>query len=76
MNAPSTVALITGAGSGIGRALVQLFASNGWAIAAVDRLEDGLRPLADELELLISALFVPAGSGRNYPLDPSTGFKV
>ena len=49
MNQPPSIALITGAGSGIGRALAKLLASEGCAIAAVDLREEGLRSLADEL---------------------------
>ena len=44
------VALITGAGSGIGRALARLLGRDGYAIAAVDRREEGLRLLGDELQ--------------------------
>ena len=43
------VALITGAASGIGRALAVELAAKGTAIAAVDLQEDGLRSLAEEL---------------------------
>src|SRR5437016_424393 len=50
MNQSPPVALITGAGSGIGRALARLFALEGHAIAAIDRREEGLRSLADELQ--------------------------
>ena len=42
------VALITGAGQGIGRALALELAGKGTAIAAVDIREDGLRTLAGE----------------------------
>jgi short-subunit dehydrogenase len=49
MNATSTV-LITGAGRGIGRALACVLAQQGYAIAALDVREEGLRSLADELQ--------------------------
>ncbi len=49
MDSTSSVALITGAGSGIGRALARLLAGEGYAIAAIDRVEEGVRSLADEL---------------------------
>ncbi|MBM3997198.1 MAG: SDR family NAD(P)-dependent oxidoreductase [Planctomycetes bacterium] len=45
----NSVALITGAGSGIGRALAKKLASEGHIIAAIDRRDDGLRSLADEI---------------------------
>ncbi|MFO0964740.1 MAG: SDR family NAD(P)-dependent oxidoreductase [Gemmataceae bacterium] len=43
------VAFITGAASGIGRELARQLSAQGVAIAAVDRQEEGLRSLEDEL---------------------------
>jgi NAD(P)-dependent dehydrogenase (short-subunit alcohol dehydrogenase family) len=43
------IALITGAASGIGRALAKALAQRGWSIAALDRSEPGLGALATEL---------------------------
>ncbi len=43
------VTVITGASAGIGVALAQLFARNGFALALVARREDRLRALADEI---------------------------
>jgi NAD(P)-dependent dehydrogenase (short-subunit alcohol dehydrogenase family) len=40
---------ITGAGSGMGRAGAKLFHANGWRIGAVDRNDDGLATLSEEL---------------------------
>lgn len=44
------VALITGAGSGIGCRLAHVLAQDGYAIAAVDLREDGLRSLAADIK--------------------------
>jgi short-subunit dehydrogenase len=49
MDSKPSVAMITGAGSGIGRALARLLAREGYAIAAIDRVEEGLRSLEAEL---------------------------
>jgi NAD(P)-dependent dehydrogenase (short-subunit alcohol dehydrogenase family) len=46
----TAVALITGAGSGIGRALAKRLVAEGYAIAAIDRREEGLGTLAGELQ--------------------------
>jgi short-subunit dehydrogenase len=47
--APFDVALITGAGSGLGRELARLLAANGCRIAGIDRAEAGLKALEQEL---------------------------
>jgi short-subunit dehydrogenase len=52
-------AWVTGAGSGIGRALSKRLASEGWDVAVSARSEDQLRSLADEVPGRISV----------YPLD-------
>lgn len=44
------VAVITGAGSGIGRATTQLFCAEGAKVVAVDRNEEGLRETVDALK--------------------------
>lgn len=44
------VALVTGAGSGIGRALVQRFVANGAAVIAVDIVEEPLQKVVAELQ--------------------------
>ena len=46
------VALITGAGSGIGRELARTLAADGLAIAAIDKKAEGLGKLADEMKAL------------------------
>ena len=46
------VALITGAGSGIGRELALALSRKGTAIAAVDYVEDGIKKLEAEMTKL------------------------
>lgn len=46
------VALITGAGSGIGRELARVLAANGLSIAAIDKKSEGLAELAAEMQAL------------------------
>jgi NAD(P)-dependent dehydrogenase (short-subunit alcohol dehydrogenase family) len=50
MKPRQSIVLITGAGSGIGRELARTLAREGYAIAALDVCEEGLRSLADELQ--------------------------
>ncbi len=40
---------ITGAGSGMGREGAKLFHAKGWRVGAVDRNDEGLKTLQDEL---------------------------
>ena len=46
------VALITGAGGGVGTALAHALAARGYAIAAVDRKPDGLESLAEAIRAI------------------------
>ena len=60
MQLAEKVALVTGAGSGIGRATALLFAREGARVAALDRQDD------DELRSLISE--IEQGGGEALPL--------
>ena len=56
---PSKVALITGAGTGIGRAAAQLLAARGVAIVAIGRRPEPLQALATQLEGKVEVLALP-----------------
>jgi NAD(P)-dependent dehydrogenase (short-subunit alcohol dehydrogenase family) len=61
MRLSGKVALITGAGNGIGRASARLFAAEGAKVAVLDRLEaEGRRTVAEIEQAGGAALFVPA----------------
>ena len=60
------VAIVTGAGRGIGRATARLLAQHGARVLAVARTESELRSLADEasVEFLVADLAEPAACER------------
>ncbi len=59
--AGSKVALITGAGSGVGKAAALALAGAGWSVALVGRREEPLRAVAKEAEALGAKAIVCAG---------------
>jgi len=60
--ATTGVAVVTGAGSGLGRCIAQALLAAGWQVAAAGRREDALR------ETLASAAS-PGGPGLAVPAD-------
>jgi NADP-dependent 3-hydroxy acid dehydrogenase YdfG len=56
----SPLAVVTGAGSGVGRAVVLKLVAEGWRVALVGRREDALRETA--------ALAGLAAGDRHFPL--------
>ena len=68
------VAVITGAASGIGRAIAYTLADRGAHIVAVDRDDDGIGVLADELSDRGAAVLPrPSGSAPRAPRRRSSG---
>ena len=64
MNTPLKVALITGAGSGIGKASALALAKEGYAIVLAGRRQDALDAVADEISALgAQVLAVPTDVG-------------
>ncbi|MDQ2839618.1 MAG: SDR family oxidoreductase [Acidobacteriota bacterium] len=57
------VALITGAASGIGAGIAELFAESGYAVAAVDIDGEGVKRMARKLSAHASAIAIPADIG-------------
>ncbi len=57
------VAIITGAGSGIGRAAVRLFRQAGASVLAIDRSDEGLRETRDGLDR-VETLVADAGDEK------------
>jgi NAD(P)-dependent dehydrogenase (short-subunit alcohol dehydrogenase family) len=57
------VALITGAASGIGAGIAELFAESGYAVAAVDIDGEGVKRMARKLSAHARAIAIPADIG-------------
>jgi NADP-dependent 3-hydroxy acid dehydrogenase YdfG len=60
--ATTGVAVVTGAGSGLGRCITQALLAAGWQVAAAGRREDALRET-------LAAAAAPAGAGLAVPAD-------
>ncbi len=65
----NTIALVTGAAGGIGRAAVQRFAAEGAAVAALDRDAAGLAEV-------VAAVAAAGGRVRPFPADLTDGAQV
>jgi len=57
---PTNVAVITGAGSGIGAATALALAAGGWRVALAGRRESALQEVADRIVALSTAEDLPA----------------
>ena len=51
MKLKDKVAIVTGGGRGIGEEIVRLFAKEGASVAIVDKAEEGMKKVANELRL-------------------------
>ena len=63
------VAIVTGAASGMGRAIAQLFAAEGAHVAACDRNGEGVAHVAGEIVVL-------GGVAHGFPLDVADGAAI
>ncbi len=71
--AGSKVALITGAGSGVGKAAALALAGGGWSVALVGRREEPLREVAKEAEAAgVKAIICPGDVAK--PADVRAAF--
>jgi NAD(P)-dependent dehydrogenase (short-subunit alcohol dehydrogenase family) len=64
MNAPAKIALVTGAGSGIGRAVALALLAAGYAVVLAGRREQALRESISQAQAGATALAVPADVGN------------
>jgi NADP-dependent 3-hydroxy acid dehydrogenase YdfG len=55
--------VITGAGSGVGRAVAQLFAGDGWRLALIGRRADALKETAASLQGAAEVITIPCDVG-------------
>ena len=67
MSVPSRIALVTGAGSGIGRAVARALAREGWTLALMGRREAALRDSLADLQP--EALVLPADVADEAQVD-------
>ena len=71
--------IVTGAGSGIGRATAERFAAHGDTVLLAGRRPDRLRATADGLRATVDGLKTPAGgltASADGPTAPADGFRA